>query len=82
MCDVKTEAVPVDTDGLPEKYLVIQAAEMVRLRYILLYVDQTDEGKQAAGGWTARIPDIGTLVVVLYGLVLLCIGLAKNMNLT
>lgn len=81
VCEVNKELAVTTEQGLPEKYIVIQAAGQVRVRYVLVYVD--DRPPTLPPGWKGQRPrllDSGTMLILLYGVLLMMIGTVHNMD--
>lgn len=78
VCEVNKEVAVTNDQGLPEKYIVIKAAGQVRVRYVLLYVDDRPASVPQWQGRQPQVVDSGTMLIIIYGLLLAAIGLSYN----
>ena len=92
LCEVAAAGLPGADSRLPDKYLVVKSAEHVRVRFILVYVDEaaTGRGKENSISSGSGVHQVltrlreavpvsgGTLVVIFYAILLCFIGMAAK----
>ena len=92
LCEVAAGGLPGVDSRLPDKYLVVKSAEHVRVRFILVYVDEAAAGRGKESSISSgsgvqhvltRLRDAvpvsgGALVVIFYAILLYFIGMAAK----